>query len=123
MTPPSFGQSRSLPLNTLRVLRCPPDKQHAGSPLTLREGVSWAMARSFLVADLAQDNVLTGVFVVILVSTVLAALPVEYNIIRFVRDPLWQSSSVPVKFCRANLTSRFAAFLEDLHFWQYSLIR
>ena len=54
---------------------------------TLREGVSYAMARSFLVADLAEDNLLTGVFVFILVSTVLTAIPVEYNIIRFVRDP------------------------------------
>ena len=45
------------------------------------------MARSFLVADLAEDNLLTGVFVFILVSTVLTAIPVEYNIIRFVRDP------------------------------------
>ena len=46
------------------------------------------MARSFLVADLGEDKALTGLFVVILVSTVLAALPVEYNIIRFVRDAL-----------------------------------
>ena len=55
--------------------------------VTLREArASWAMARSFLVADLPEDPVLTGIFVFILVATVLAALPVEYNIIRFVRD-------------------------------------
>ena len=46
------------------------------------------MARSFLVSDLGEDKALTGLFVVILVSTILAALPVEYNIIRFVRDAL-----------------------------------
>ena len=50
------------------------------------------MARSFLVADLAEDEALTGVFVFILVGTVLAALPVEYNIIRFVRDLVSGSS-------------------------------
>ena len=47
------------------------------------------MARSFLVNDLGEDSALTGLFVVILVSTILAALPVEYNIIRFVRDVLF----------------------------------
>ena len=44
------------------------------------------MARSFLVADLAEDDALTGVFVFILVSTLLTAIPVECNIISFVRD-------------------------------------
>ena len=50
------------------------------------------MARSFLVSDLGEDKALTGLFVVILVSTILAALPVEYNIIRFVRDELLRGS-------------------------------
>ena len=75
-------------LIALRVLRYPPDKQ----VFIPREGSSRAMARSFLVVDLAEDEALTGVFVFILVATVLAALPVEYNIIRFVRDLVSGSS-------------------------------
>ena len=77
------------------MLRCPPDKQHASLLATLKEGEPaprWVMARSFLVADLGDDGALTGLFVVILVSTILAALPVEYNIIRFVRDVLLRGS-------------------------------
>ena len=84
------------------------------SLVNLKEGVSWAMARSFLVADLFEDDTLTGVFVFILVSTVLAALPVEYNIIRFVRDPLGKSSSVAV-ISFFLLYPESCGFFGDLH--------